>query len=307
MCSNSQMNIKPLIIICGPTAVGKTSVAIDVAKHFGAEIISFDSRQFYIETCVGTAKPDEQQLNEIKHHFINSHHIWENFSAGQFAYSCAAFLNATENATKQFILVGGSGLYIDALINGMDDLPGMSVAIREQLAKLFHDEGIAGLQQQLKAKDPVYYDVVDINNRQRLMRALEVIEISGKPYSSFLGKQKHEPDSKTIYIGLNIPREQLYQRINARVDVMVQNDLKEECLQLKDYMLCNALKTVGYKEVYEHLNGKFSWDETVKLIKQHTRNYAKRQLTWFRKNENIKWFHPDDLDLIIDYIHQNIK
>ncbi|MEO8146948.1 MAG: tRNA (adenosine(37)-N6)-dimethylallyltransferase MiaA [Bacteroidia bacterium] len=299
------MNKKILIIICGPTAVGKTDVSIAVAKHLGAEIISFDSRQFFVETNIGTAKPDAEQLAAVKHHFINSHHVWEHFSAGEFADACLALLNASENKQQQFVMVGGSGLYIDALVNGMDDLPGKDEPIRQQLDQLYDEKGIGALQEKLKAFDEKYYNTVDLNNKQRLMRALEVIQLSGKPYSSFLGNSQHAFNFIPVYIALDLNRDELYKRINNRVDTMMQGGLKEECIRLMEYKTCNALKTVGYKEMFEHIEGKYSLDEAVTLIKQHTRNYAKRQLTWFRKNKNFKWFNPDDLNAIISHVDSN--
>ncbi len=296
-----------MVVICGPTAVGKTAVAIDIARNLNAEIISFDSRQFFIETNIGTAKPGEDQLKAIKHHFVNSHHVWENFSAGDFAEQCNALLNQPENADKKYVLVGGSGLYIDALITGMDDLPGYSLPIRQKLDVIYETNGISALQQLLKEKDEVYYHKVDINNKQRLMRALEVIELSGQPYSALLGKKKSAFDFPVIYIGLNIDRQLLYERIDARVDEMIALGLKNECISLLNYKGINALKTVGYKEMFECLEGKKSMSETIALIKQHTRNYAKRQLTWFRKNKNIIWFSPFELKNIQMHIDKEMQ
>lgn len=293
---------KKIIIICGPTGAGKTDVSIELAKKYGAEIISFDSRQFYIETTIGTAKPDTVQLEEVRHHFINSHHIWQSFSAGQFVDACNAFFNAVESKNKKFILVGGSGMYIDALVYGLDNMPGEDSNIRHLLDQMFAEKGMEVLQVELKKLDPEYYQKVDINNKQRVMRALEVCLISGKTFTSFLGNKLSQFDFKPIYIGIDLDRNVLYERINNRVDNMIATGLQNECMQLIDFKNHNALKTVGYKEMFEFIAGKATQDETISLIKQHTRNYAKRQLTWFRKNKDIKWFKPNETNAIAAYI-----
>ena len=291
---------KKLIIVCGPTGVGKTAVSIALALHYNAEIISFDSRQFFIETTVGTAKPDATQLATVPHHFINSHHVWEYFSAGKFASECNKLLN--NNPEKNYILVGGSGMYIDALVNGMDNLPAQDVAVRKQLDLIFEEGGIESLQQKLKVLDEQYYHEVDLFNKQRLMRAIEVCLISGKTYTSFLNQKKHEFNFSPVFIGLNINREILYNRINLRAESMIADGLQKECEQLTQFKECNAMKTVGYKEMLACINNKINLAEAINLIKQHTRNYAKRQLTWFRKNPLIKWFEPDAVADIIQFI-----
>jgi tRNA dimethylallyltransferase len=293
---------KKIIIVCGPTGVGKTDLSIKLALHFQAEIISFDSRQFFIETTIGTAKPDAEQLATVPHHFINSHHVWEYFSAGEFAAACNELMSKERD--KNFVLVGGSGMYIDALVNGLDDLPAKDFAIRKELDLIFETGGIEALQQKLKLLDEVFFSEVDIFNKQRLMRAIEVCLVSGKTYSSFLNQKKHEFNFQPIFIGLNLDREVLYNRINLRVDQMLADGLQKECEQLMEYKDCNALKTVGYKELFAYLNGQITCIEAVNLIKQHTRNYAKRQLTWFRRNKQIKWFEPSDFSAIVQYIDE---
>lgn len=291
---------KKVIIVCGPTGVGKTDLSIALALHFNAEIISFDSRQFFIETTIGTAKPDAEQLATVPHHFINSHHVWEYFSAGQFAAACNELMN--KNPDKNFVLVGGSGMYIDALVNGMDDLPAQDEAIRKQLDLIFEEGGIEALQQKLKALDEQYFNQVDTFNKQRLMRAIEVCLVSGRTYTSFLNQKKYDFNFEPIFIGLNMNREVLYNRINLRVDHMIAGGLQKECEQLIQFKDCNALKTVGYKEMFACLNREIDLAEAISLIKQHSRNYAKRQLTWFRRNPLIKWFEPSDTVEIIRYI-----
>lgn len=291
---------KKIIIVCGPTGVGKTDLSIALALHFKSEIISFDSRQFFIETTIGTAKPGAAQLAAAPHHFINSHHVWEYFSAGQFATACNELMN--KNPDKNFVLVGGSGMYVDALVNGMDDLPAKDEAIRNQLDLIFEEDGIEALQLKLKSLDEQYYNQVDTFNKQRLMRAIEVCLVSGKTYTSFLNKKKYDFNFEPIFIGLDLSREVLYNRINSRVDLMIAEGLQKECEQLIQYSNCNALKTVGYREMFAHINNEISLAEAIGLIKQHSRNYAKRQLTWFRRNPLIKWFDPNNTIEIIRYI-----
>ena len=294
---------KKIIIVCGPTGIGKTDLSIALALHYNAEIISFDSRQFFIETNIGTAKPDEQQLAAVKHHFINSHHVWEYFSAGQFADACNELMHS--NPEKNYVLVGGSGMYIDALVNGMDNLPAKDFAIRQQLDDWYAEGGIEILQQKLKALDNEYFNVVDQFNKQRLMRAIEVCLVSGQTYTSFLNQKKHEFNFHPVFIGLDMEREILYNRINLRVDKMLAEGLENECMQLTQYKTCNALKTVGYKEMFQYLEGALTLTEATNLIKQHSRNYAKRQLTWFRKNQAVKWFAPDELENSIQHIDRS--
>ncbi len=294
---------KKIIIVCGPTGIGKTDLSISLAQHYNAEIISFDSRQFFIETTIGTAKPEPQQLAAVKHHFINSHHVWEYFSAGQFADACNELLNS--NPEKNYVLVGGSGMYIDALVNGLDNLPAKDAAIRQQLDDWYAEGGIEILQQKLRALDEDYFNEVDIFNKQRLMRAIEVCLVSGLTYTSFLNQKKYEFNFHPVFIGLDTNREILYNRINLRVDKMIADGLELECRKLMEYKTCNALKTVGYKEMFDYLDGKISVTEATNLIKQHSRNYAKRQLTWFRKNQSIKWFAPDELKSIMEHIDKS--
>ena len=293
---------KTLIVICGPTAIGKTNVAIDVAKHLACEIISADSRQFYIETNIGTAKPDAVQLNAVKHHLINTLHIEEPYSAGRFEKDGLLILEKLFKTSDYAVMAGGSGLYIDTILYGIDDVPGSDAAIRSMLELEFKSKGIEALHNRLRIVDPEYFQDNDIMNTQRVMRAIEVSTITGKPFSSFLKKKPANRNFKIILIGLNTDRDKLYQRINKRVDEMIAAGLRDECISLLNRKHLNALQTVGYKEMFAHLEGRLTFDEAVDLIKQHTRNYAKRQLTWLRRYENLKWFEPDDLDEILDHI-----
>jgi tRNA dimethylallyltransferase len=304
---NQQGKNNFLIVVAGPTAAGKTAVAISLAKYFKCEIISADSRQFYIEMNAGTAKPDPSQLAEVKHHFINSLHIEQDYSAGAFERDAIHLLDQLFTKNRIVVMAGGSGLYIDAILYGIDDVPKSDAIIRKQLEDLYAEKGITALQQKIKELDIYYYANNDINNTQRLMRAIEVSLISGKPYSSFLKKEIAQRNFKTILIGVSPEREELYNRINKRVDEMLAAGLKEECESLYLKRNLNALQTVGYKELFDFLDGNCSFDEAVNLIKQHTRNYAKRQMTWFRKYDNMQWFKPDAIDEMKRYIDKTIE
>lgn len=295
---------KKLIVICGPTAIGKTEVAVKIARHFNCEIISADSRQFYIETNAGTAKPDATQLSEVKHHLINSLHISEDYSAGKFEHDCLILLEQLFLKNNFAVMVGGSGLYIDAVLFGIDDVPKSDVTLRKMLDDEYNAKGLTALHARLRQLDPVYFETNDIQNTQRIMRAIEVSMITGMPYSSFLNKKPVVRNFEIIMIGLNTNRDLLYQRINKRVDTMIDNGLKQECELLFENRNLNALQTVGYKEIFAHLEGKISFIEAVMLIKQHTRNYAKRQLTWFRRYENMHWFEPEQISEMIRLIER---
>lgn len=298
---------KTLIIIVGPTAIGKTALAIHLAHYFNTEIISADSRQFYKEMSIGTAKPNASELAQAKHHFINSHSICQNYNVGDFEKEALICLNKIFEKHQIAIMVGGSGLYINAVLYGFDDLPKASEELRNQLNQILLDEGLTHLQAQLKELDPHYYQEVDINNPQRLIRALEVCLSTGKTFTSFRNKNPKERDFNTILIGLNTEREILYQRINHRVDLMLQEGLIEEVKSLLDYQHLNALKTVGYTEIFKYLNKEWTLDEAVDKLKQNTRNFAKRQITWFKKNEDIIWFEPSDSDNIISFLKEKLN
>ncbi|MBV8389714.1 MAG: tRNA (adenosine(37)-N6)-dimethylallyltransferase MiaA [Mucilaginibacter sp.] len=289
---------KKLIVIAGPTAVGKTATAIKLAQQLKTEIISADSRQFYREMSIGTAKPDAEELSQAKHHFINSHSIAENFTVGDFEKQALQLLDELFKTHDQVIMVGGSGLFIQAITQGFDDLPTADPAIREQLNQKFAELGIGYLQDKLKAVDPDYYEQVDLNNPQRLIRALEVFEATGKPFSSYRKATINRRSFESIKIGLNLAREILYDRINQRVDMMVEQGLVEEVRSLLAYRHLNALNTVGYSELFDYFDGKTDLDTAISLIKQNTRRFAKRQLTWFRKDNKIKWIMADDPNLI---------
>lgn len=281
-----------LIVIAGPTASGKTALAIQLAKQLNCEIISADSRQFFKEMNIGTAKPTKEELAEIPHHFINNLSIHQNIDIGEYAQNVNSFLENYFQNNQYAILVGGSGMYIDAVLFGLDEQPGSDAAIRENLEQQFLEKGITFLQNELQKIDPEYFEKVDINNTHRLMRAIEVFRISGKPYSSFRSGKKLKNTYQTNLFCLDLPREILYNRINERVDKMMENGLEDEAKSLFHLKYLQALQTVGYKELFDYFENKTDRKTAIDLIKQNTRRYAKRQLTWFRKNKDYVWINP---------------
>ncbi|WP_299440531.1 tRNA (adenosine(37)-N6)-dimethylallyltransferase MiaA [uncultured Aquimarina sp.] len=295
-----------LIVVVGPTAIGKTSLSIQLAKHFNCEIVSADSRQFYKEMRIGTAVPTLEELQQSKHHFIQHKSIQETYSVGDFEKDALEILNKLFEKNEYAILVGGSGLYVDAVTKGFDSFPEISGDVREALKKKHEDEGIESLQQQLKTLDPIYYEKVDIHNTHRVMRALEVCISSGKPYSSFITKTPKKRPFNIIKIGITAERAIIYDRINQRVDIMIKEGLLEEVKGLYDHKSLNALNTVGYKEIFEYIEGNWDLDFAISEIKKNTRRFAKRQLTWFRKDKEIIWFdYQDNIESVISYIQKN--
>lgn len=293
---------KYLVVISGPTAVGKTALAIQLAKHYGTVILSADSRQFYQGLNIGTAKPSAAQLKEVPHYFIDHKPISELYGAGHFERDALAQLDASFKQHDLVFLVGGSGLYIDAVLNGVDDFQEIPLTLREALNQQLEANGLDWLQQEVQKADPEYFSTADIRNPQRLVRALEVFRHTGQPYSSFLNTKKTERDFIPVKLLINTERAQLYAQINRRVDEMMAGGLLEEALQFKAQRHYNALKTVGYKELYDYLDGLYSLEEAVDKIKQHTRNYAKRQLTWFRNRDQFETFTPGDFEKIKAYL-----
>lgn len=293
---------KHLIVIAGPTAVGKTALAIDLAKHLGCPVISADSRQFFREMSIGTAKPTTEEMQDVPHEFVGHIGIQDSYNAGQYERDAIARIEALFDDHQQLILVGGSGLYINAILHGVDEFEEIPLEIREKLNGDYRDKGIGYLQEQLKQLDTVYYAQVDLNNPQRLIRALEVCLHTGKPYSSFRSKEKKARSFGIIPLLINTDRETLYERINRRVDLMMANGLLDEVKGLYPYKQLNALNTVGYKELFDFLDGKLPLEEAVALIKQNTRRYAKRQLTWFNNQGDFESFEPTDLEKIKAYL-----
>lgn len=287
---------KTLLVITGPTASSKTATAIGLAQHYKTAILSADSRQFYREMSIGTAKPSKLELAAAKHYFIDSHSITENFSVGDFEKQGLALLDELFQNHDVVILVGGSGLYIKALCEGFDDIPQADAAIREQLNNEFTEKGIIALQDELKTADPGYYNEVDLSNPQRIIRALEVYRSTGEPFSSFRKSTINKRTFNILKIGLDLPREVLYNRINQRVDDMIKQGLANEVAGLIPYRDLNALNTVGYSELFDYFDGKIDLTRAIELIKQNTRHFAKRQMTWFRKDQTIYWLQPNGIN-----------
>jgi len=296
---------KILISVVGPTAIGKTKLAIALAQHYKTEIISADSRQFFKEMCIGTAVPSNEELAAAPHHFIKHNSIFESYSVGDFEKEAIKKLSKLFTKKEVVIMVGGSGLYVDAVTKGLDHFPTVNPNIRLQLNTTLETEGIEALQQQLKELDSNYYLKVDLENPHRIIRALEICIGSGKPYSSFLNKDKGKRPFKVLTIGINADREIIYDRINQRVNIMVSDGLLAEAKALLPHKALNALQTVGYRELFNHFDGEWTLDFAVSEIKKNTRRFAKRQLTWFKKNENTLWVSFDDN--IYDIIHQTEK
>lgn len=293
---------KTLIVITGPTAIGKTTLAINLAQYYQTEIISADSRQFYREMEIGTAKPSPDELNVAKHHFINSHSISDIFNVGDYEREAIELIALLFKVHDILILVGGSGLYINAIVNGFDHIPSSSTMVRDKYNRLLIQEGISVLQDKLKNIDPEFYNEVDLNNPQRLIRALEVFETSGKPFSEYRTKVKKERNFNIIKIGLSSDRQKLYENINHRVDMMINFGLINEVEGLRSFRHLNPLNTVGYSEIFDYFDGIYTIEEAIGKIKQNTRRFAKRQLTWFNKYEDIKWFQPDNPGIITAYL-----
>ena len=285
--------MKKLIVIAGPTAVGKTSTSIALAKHLNCEIISCDSRQFFKEMSIGTAKPTIEEMDGIPHHFVGNLSIKEEYTAGRFEEDAIKKITELHKTNKYVIMVGGSGLYVKAVVEGIDNIPG-DFKIREGLNLKLENEGIEVLQNQLKELDEIHYNSMDIHNSQRLVRAIEVCLTTGQPYSSLRLNEKKKRDFETDLFCINMDREELYRRINLRVDLMLKVGLLDEVKSLEKSKHINALKTVGYQEFYDSFDGKHSLEEAVELVKRNSRRYAKRQLTWFKRMEGIKFLDKDE-------------
>lgn len=294
---------KPLLVsIIGPTAIGKTNLAIQIAKHYDTEIISADSRQIFKELSIGTAKPSEKELEEVKHHFINSHSIDSLYSAGAFGREAIRLMKELFQEKEVLIAVGGSTLYLKAIWEGFDDVPKVDEKIRASLNKELRENGLSDLLAELEEADPEYYTKVDKKNGQRVIRALEVVRGTGKPFSFFRKNTRKEFPYQNLKIGLQADRQILFDRINKRMDSMIQSGLFEEAKSLMNYKDHNALQTVGYSEIFGFLAGEYDKEEAIRLLKRNSRRYAKRQLTWFNKYEDIHWFDPVQKNEIIKLI-----
>ena len=296
---------KLLVFIVGPTAIGKTSTAIDLATHFNTEIISCDSRQFYKEMNIGTAKPSRNEIKRIKHHLVSNISINKNYNISQFTYDADIILKSILDKKNIAILVGGSGLYIESLIFGIDQIPEASMDLRNKLNNDLKNYGIKFLHNWLKKVDPEILDKIDIKNPRRVIRALEICLVGKKKYSQIIDKTKKIPKYDFLCIGLDCNREELYEVINKRVDSMVTNGLVSEVKSLYKFRKNNALNTIGYKEIFEYIEGNDSLENCIEKIKVNSRRYAKRQLTWFRSKNYVKWFDKTNLEELINYIKIN--
>jgi tRNA dimethylallyltransferase len=297
---------KTLIIIVGPTAVGKTDLCVKLAKRFDTEVVSADSRQFYRELAIGTAKPSATEMDGIMHHFVDSHSIQDYYSVGDFERDCLQVLAEIFTRKDVAILTGGSGMFIKMITDGIDEMPEADLVLRQNLAQRLESEGLEVLSEHLKKLDPDYYQQVDIQNTQRVLRALEVCISTGQPYSSFRKNQKVERPFKMIKVALERPREELYTRIDTRMDSMLANGLEDEAKSVMDFREHYALKTVGYREIYEHLDGEYDRLEMIRLLKRNSRRYAKRQMTWFKNQDEFNWFDAKDEHDIIDFIENSV-
>jgi tRNA dimethylallyltransferase len=296
-----------LLVILGPTGIGKTNISLRLAEHYGCPIVSSDSRQFYRELKIGTAAPNEEQLKRVKHYFIGSHSIFDEYNAGQYEEDAIKLLDELFQKQDVVMLVGGSMMYIDAVCNGMDAIPTVDAETRALWQKQYVENGLEYIQQELKQLDPKHYEEIDIQNPKRIIHALEICSMTGKPYSDLRTGQRKERNFNLLKIGLNRPRPELYDRINVRVDQMMVDGLLQEAERFYQYKNLNTLNTVGYKELYEYMDGNRTLDFAVKMIKQDSRRYAKRQLTWFNRDKEIQWFHPDELESDLELITQNLK
>jgi tRNA dimethylallyltransferase len=298
---------KTLIIIVGPTAVGKTDLCVKLAKLLNTEVVSADSRQFYRELAIGTAKPTDEEMDGVPHHFINSHSIHDYYSVGDFERDCLKVLEEIFSRKDVAILTGGSGMFIKMITDGIDEMPEADLGLRQQLAERFEKEGLMLLKEELRELDPVYYEQVDDQNTQRVLRALEVCLSTGKPFSSFRKNQKAERPFNMLKIALERPREELYARIDTRMDLMLNAGLEAEAKAVMEYREHYALKTVGYREIYQHLDGDYDHDEMVRLLKRNSRRYAKRQMTWFKNQDDFYWFDAKNVEEITSFITVELK
>lgn len=297
---------KTLIVLVGPTAVGKTELCIEIARKLDTEIISADSRQIFRELKIGTAAPTPDQLRKVKHHFIGIRSVFEYYTAGMFEMEALEVMREIFTRRDQVLMTGGSGLYINALCHGIDALPKVDPGVRENLLEQYEKEGLPGIRQRLRMLDPASYEQVDLKNPKRILKALEITLTTGKPYSSFLTRKRKDRPFHILKIGLTRDRQELYERINQRVDQMIGEGLVEEARPFQGEKHLNALNTVGYKELFSYFNGEISFEEAIRLIKRNTRRYAKRQLTWFARDPEIHWYHPDQKNQIIELIQKHI-
>ncbi|WP_297096919.1 tRNA (adenosine(37)-N6)-dimethylallyltransferase MiaA [uncultured Draconibacterium sp.] len=298
---------KTLVVITGPTGIGKTEVSIKVAQHFNAEIVSADSRQIFKELCIGTAVPSEEELAAVPHHFIQSHSVEENYNASRYETEALELIDKLFQQKDALLLVGGSMLYIDAICKGIDIMPDADPEVRAALKKQLEEEGLESLRLQLKKLDPAYYKKVDLKNPNRIIHALEISIQTGKPYSSFRSDTPKERPFQILKIALNCDRQVLHNRINLRVDKMMEAGLEAEARSVYHKKHLNSLNTVGYQELFAYFNEEIPREKAIELIKRNSRRYARKQITWFRRDEAVKWFEPTESEKIIDWLESQIK
>ena len=296
-----------LVILLGPTGVGKTELSLRVAEHFGSPIISSDSRQLYKDLPIGTAAPTPEQMARVRHYMVGTLNLTDYYSASNFEEDVISLLNTLHQTTPTVVMTGGSMMYIDAVCKGIDDIPTVTPAIREEIYTQFEREGLENILQELKEADPVHYGEVDRMNYKRVIHAVEICRMTGKPYSSFRTNSKKERPFRIIKIGLTRDREELYDRINYRVDQMMADGLLEEARKVYPFRHLNSLNTVGYKELLNYFDGEWSLDLAIEKIKRNSRVYARKQMTWFKRDEEIEWFHPEQETEIINFIEETIS
>jgi tRNA dimethylallyltransferase len=304
--TDCQLERPTLLVLLGSTGVGKTNLSLQLAEHFGCPIVSSDSRQFYRELKIGTAAPSEAELNRVQHYFIGSHSILDEYNAGQYEQDTIHLLDELFEKHKVVMLVGGSMMYIDAVCNGMDEIPNVDAETRELWQNKFKEFGLDYIQKELKILDPKHFNEVDLQNHKRIIHALEICSMTGKPFSEFRTGIRKIRNFNILKIGLTRPRQELYDRINKRVDKMMADGLLDEAKKFYQYRKLNSLNTVGYKELYEYLDGNWTLDFAINMIKQDSRRYAKRQMTWFNRDKEILWFHPDELESKIELVTQSL-
>lgn len=292
---------KKLFVVTGPTAIGKTQVSIALARQLGTEIVSADSRQIYRELSIGTAVPSPHELSQVRHHFIHSHSIFDTYNASRYETEALGLLEKLYQTYDVLVLTGGSMLYIDAVCQGIDQMPDVDPELRESLKEQLQNEGIESLRIQLKRLDPDYYHQVDLKNPVRIVHALEICLMTGQPYTSFRSNPNKKRPFTIFKVGLDCHRDQLHQRINNRVDRMVEAGLEAEARQFFPYRKLNALNTVGYREFFDFFNGAITRDKAIELIRRNSRRYARKQLTWFRNDPEVKWFQPHEIEKIVEY------
>lgn len=291
-----------LIVVVGPTAAGKTKLGIALARHFHTDVISADSRQIFREMSIGTAKPGVEEREDVTHHFIDTLSVTDDYNAGKFERDVLSLLDQLFIKHDDVLMVGGSGMYVRAVCEGLDEMPDVPESVRVEILENYRSKGLSWLQQEVMENDPEYFAVVDQMNPARLMRALEIVRTTGLPASNYRVNRRVERPFSVVKIGLEMEREELYKRIDARVDKMIDSGLVEEVKRLEQFKSRNALQTVGYQELFDYFDGKHDLVEAIRLIKRNSRRYAKRQMTWFKREEGIQWFHPDQLEKIITHL-----